>query len=299
LSSYVECPYTFASILPGEYFYGKETNSTAPTSTPASTPLPLLYYKKTMGDYALPKALLEANDKTTLMYLEALGSFGVALYSHGFAEFTAAEFLAERYSTEEYLYLGFVNQHAIAHSLALETILNNKTYPDCSYDFSSIHSVRDLFDLAAFYENLATGAYGAVIEYLSDPNYRLLVATIATVDAEHSAWLSSVLHRKPFTPQEHVYSPMETLEMLKPFVTCSFNFSMPLKLDTVPNWIYPGAYPAASPVKSFPKMEQTQYYQPGASMIGYPQNQMHPTPAPGHAPGSHVINVNMRDATPK
>lgn len=93
-----------------------------------------------------------------------------------------------------------IRDHEKTHVDALEatiTSLGGTPVESCEYDFG-FNSSEEFLSIAGILENVGTSAYTGAAYWISNKTLLTIAATIATVEARHSAYLNQVNGESPF-----------------------------------------------------------------------------------------------------
>lgn len=134
--------------------------------------------------------VLTKNDIGVLNYAYALEQMEAAFY----AELTTRGFYAS-ITADEKLRLSEIRDHEITHREFFKKLVGTKAIPALSFDFSSVNfSSRDsVLQTARILEDMAVSAYNGAGQLIEDPQYLLLAAKIASVEARHAACIRELL----------------------------------------------------------------------------------------------------------
>eukprot|EP01088_Endostelium_zonatum_P005266 TRINITY_DN167_c0_g1_i2.p1 TRINITY_DN167_c0_g1~~TRINITY_DN167_c0_g1_i2.p1 ORF type:complete len:503 (-),score=135.62 TRINITY_DN167_c0_g1_i2:22-1530(-) len=142
------------------------------------------------------------NDYLTLNYALTLEHLEAAFYREGLARFSAADFQAAGYDSSVRPYISLIGAHEDAHVTLLVNVLEQNGVPAvraCTYNFNaSLSSVRNFLSTAQLLEVTGTQAYDGAANTINNANYLQVAASIATVEARHSAYLNQLNNRTAF-----------------------------------------------------------------------------------------------------
>ena len=179
----------------------------------------------------------QANDIAILNYALTLENtdstfFSIFLNQFNASGFNQSAFVAAGYNASVYANLVAIANEELAHAAILTATiaaLGGTPHPKCVYNFSSVTSVQSYLTLGQFWEMTGTAAYDGGLNGLTDPNLQQVTATIATVEARHSAYLNSLLGIAPFPASafDLVYTPAQVTALISPYiVSCPYNLSV-------------------------------------------------------------------------
>lgn len=144
----------------------------------------------------------QSNDLIALNYALTLEHFEAAFYNYSLNRFTSADFTAAGLPASYYTASQTIGDHERAHVTALIATINgrqaNTAVPQCSYNFSSISNVTQYLATARLLETTGVQAYAGAVNTITDTALQQVAATIATVEARHSAYLNSITGLSPF-----------------------------------------------------------------------------------------------------
>lgn len=78
-------------------------------------------------------------------------------------------------------------QHEVSHAKLLSAALGNNSVAACQYKFPYT-DIASFISLAAGIENIGVWAYAGANQYITDPTYRSVTATILPVEARHQGF---------------------------------------------------------------------------------------------------------------
>lgn len=176
---------------------------------------------------------LAGGDVAALNYALTLEHLEATYYTQGLAAIAQGSFLTAGYSASQYAYLTTVSAHEQAHVEYLQTVLNSsgcRPVPVCSYNFSGyFDNVANFLTGALALETTGVHAYDGAINTIRDPVFRQAAATIASIEARHTAVLSRMLGVSPFPMSfDNATDPLGTLAIASGFITsCPYPFVLP------------------------------------------------------------------------
>lgn len=80
-----------------------------------------------------------------------------------------------------------IAQHEVSHAKLLSAALGNNSVAACQYKFPYT-DIASFISLAAGIENIGVSAYAGANQYITDPTYRSVAATILPVEARHQGF---------------------------------------------------------------------------------------------------------------
>lgn len=80
-----------------------------------------------------------------------------------------------------------IAQHEASHAKLLSAALGNNSVSACQYKFPYT-DIASFISLAAGIENIGVSAYAGANQYITDPTYRSVAATILPVEARHQGF---------------------------------------------------------------------------------------------------------------
>jgi len=128
---------------------------------------------------------LSDNDLVLLNYALTLEHLEATFYAKFQKQYSSSDFTKAGYDRNVYQYLNLIRDHEEAHVTALTSTiksLGGKPVPACTYDFSSVKSIKTYLSLAAAFEGVGQSAYDGAINSTTDLGLRQVAATIATVE---------------------------------------------------------------------------------------------------------------------
>jgi len=173
------------------------------------------------------------NDISTLNYALTLENLEATFYTEGLARFSQQDFVDAGYSAGTRNYITLIQDHEITHVNTLKSVINSYgalAVRPCIYNFNqSLSSVSNFIATARLLEATGTMAYDGAANTLNDATLLQVAATIATVEARHTAYLNELNNQTPF-PQdfETALSPEQVIEAASGFfVQCFDYFTLP------------------------------------------------------------------------
>lgn len=128
-------------------------------------------------------------DLQVLQYALTLENLEAEFYRQALAKFDAGAFSAAGFPDWVRGRISQIAQHEASHAKLLSAALGNNTVPACTYAFPLL-DVKTYLTVASFVENLGVSAYAGANQYITDPLYRTVAATILSVEARHQGFLS-------------------------------------------------------------------------------------------------------------
>ncbi|PRP72770.1 hypothetical protein PROFUN_07670 [Planoprotostelium fungivorum] len=143
------------------------------------------------------------NDNYVLNFALTLENFEAAMYARAVSSFNSSSFTAAGLNSTTYSYIQTLASQEAAHASAINYTLTSRGYPSvqpCVYNFPQgiYNNVRSFLSFAARVEQIGVSAYVGAVPYISDPAILEYAATIATVEARHSAYLYALDGQSPF-----------------------------------------------------------------------------------------------------
>jgi rubrerythrin len=141
------------------------------------------------------------NDNRVLNYALTLEKLEYAIYTAGLSSFTREQFLNAGINDTQYSYLQLFVQQEGVHIGLITNILSSRGWPavgNCSYNLPNFTSVSDFLTIMGDTENQGVKAYLGSAPYVTSPELLTYAATIATVEARHSAFVYNLTGRSPF-----------------------------------------------------------------------------------------------------
>ena len=139
-------------------------------------------------------------DVSLLNYALTIENLESAFYTEGLATFSSTDFanstFAQNIGTvirgDVYAYLCLIRDQEAQHTRMLRSLIaNRRSSPvnPCIYNFT-FKTADDFVTLAVLLENIGIAAYNGALYQIQDLSLRRQMATIATVEARHSAYLN-------------------------------------------------------------------------------------------------------------
>lgn len=157
------------------------------------------------------------NNINILNFALRLENLEAAFYNQGVNAFAAKDFQnsvtlqgigGTKIGANLFGYLQDIAQHEQDHARRLNQLVvsmgGTPQAPDC-YNFG-FKTADDFLRIAQILENLGVQAYDGAIASVTDTNLQTLLATIATVEARHAAYLNLLTYNLPFP------SPFDTTQ---------------------------------------------------------------------------------------
>jgi len=173
------------------------------------------------------------NDIATLNYALTLEHLEATFYTQGLDKFDQQDFVDAGYSADTRNYINLIKAHEVTHVNVLTSVINSYgalAVRPCVYNFNqSLSSVTNFIATARVLEATGTSAYDGAANTLNDATLLEVAATIATVEARHTAYLNLLNQQNPF-PQDFdtALTPEEVLVAAGGFfVTCPDYFILP------------------------------------------------------------------------
>jgi len=175
----------------------------------------------------------KSNDINTLNYALTLEHLEAAFYTQGLERFSDADFAAANYSSMVRSYINLIRTHEVSHVNLLTTVLNSQgalAVRACTYNFTAaLSSLSNFIATARVLEATGTAAYDGAANTINDATYLQVAATIATVEARHTAFLSELNNASPFPDNfEPTLTPEQVIAAAAGFfVSCPDNTDFP------------------------------------------------------------------------
>jgi hypothetical protein len=172
------------------------------------------------------------NDVLALNFLLTLERLESALYQWGASQYDLQAYLSAGYNSTIYDRFALIAAHEQAHVETLifvvDGLVAGSALGPCSYNFSSITSLPVFVSTAMGFEGLGVSAYDGVLNRVFDKDIQQLLATIATVEARHAAFLNLLDNTSPFPAiTDTPLAPTQVLALGSPyFITCPFSFDL-------------------------------------------------------------------------
>jgi hypothetical protein len=164
-------------------------------------------------DAAILNFLLKIEDVQAELYREGLSDFTTAARIRQFDAFGGAPTLAE---------LGTFHGQELAHAesvRALITRLGVPPLPPCVVSFPRFANATEFMQLAFAIENVGVSAYLGVVPLLRLPQVQTAVASIASVQSRHAAYIGVLNGQSPApSPADTPRSREEVLALLDPYI---------------------------------------------------------------------------------
>lgn len=142
------------------------------------------------------------NDVAALNYALTLEHLEAAFYTEGLALYNDSDFINAGLSSEVRSYINLIRAHEVAHVNLLTSVINSYGYAavrPCVYNFNgSLSSIRLFLSTARLLEATGTAAYDGAANTINDANLLQAAATIATIEARHTAYLNELTNQNPF-----------------------------------------------------------------------------------------------------
>lgn len=155
-----------------------------------------------------------------------------AFYAKGQSQFNQAQFTSAGYANGAYDYFSLVAAHEAAHVKTLSdtiTQLGGTPVPACNYSFdaSGFSTVADYVNTALTLESTGVSAYDGALNAFTSETLMQVAATIATIEARHTSYLSTLTGTSPFPDSlDTAKTPSEIVEAAKSFfVSCPYNLT--------------------------------------------------------------------------
>jgi len=155
-----------------------------------------------MGAMAMPTAYpiyrraMDGNsgvdDTTVLQYALTLEHLENKFYKDALAQFSEDDFAAAGYPSWVRGRYTQIAGHENDHVTLLAGALGDAATQPCEYSFPYT-DVKSFISLATLIENVGVSAYAGAAQFISDPAYVTIAATILTTEARHQAWQSSAV----------------------------------------------------------------------------------------------------------
>jgi len=147
-----------------------------------------------IGAWAAPTIAARAapTDADVLNYALTLEHLEANFYAQALAKFDDKAFAAAGYPNWVRGRISQIAQHEASHVKLLTTALTAaKVAPaqKCEYAFP-LGDVKSFVGFATYLENIGVSAYAGANQYISDPLYSTVAATILSVEARHQGFLS-------------------------------------------------------------------------------------------------------------
>ena len=147
-------------------------------------------------------------DLTLLNFALTLENLEAAFYTQGLAQFSSTDFgnstLLQNFGNviggDVYAYLSIIRDHEAQHVRTLQSLitsLGGTPAKPCSYNFG-YKTADDFLMVAATLENAGVSAYDGAMSQITTASLKTAAATIATVEARHSAYLNMLTNTLPF-----------------------------------------------------------------------------------------------------
>jgi rubrerythrin len=137
------------------------------------------------------------NDLTALNYALFLENLEAAFYAYAQKNIPSSAFTSAfgsngaSYSNN----LGLIAAHESAHAQFLTAVITARggsPYPACTYNFGAVTTPAQYLATAVTLESTGVMAYDGAVNAITDTNLQQAAATIATVEARHTAYLNLV-----------------------------------------------------------------------------------------------------------
>ncbi|KAE8540847.1 hypothetical protein D1P53_003211 [Cryptococcus gattii VGV] len=129
----------------------------------------------------------EPTDLQVLQYALTLENLEAAFYSQALQNFSAGDFKNGGYPDWVRGRISQIAQHEVSHAKLLSAALGNNSVAACQYKFPYT-DIASFISLAAGIENIGVSAYAGANQYITDPTYRSVAATILPVEARHQGF---------------------------------------------------------------------------------------------------------------
>ncbi len=169
-------------------------------------------------------------DLQILNYALGLEHLEAAFYNQGLTRFTANDFNSAGFvplvgtliATKALDNLKAIQEHENTHVETLRTVirsLGGTPVAACQYNFG-VTNFSGFLSTAAVLESVGVMAYTGALGMIQNPDLRTAGATIATVEARHSAYLNLLLQDLPFpSATDSTKTMTEILTAAGPFIT--------------------------------------------------------------------------------
>ena len=139
------------------------------------------------------------SDLEVLQYASTLENLEAALYEQALAKFTANDFANAGFADWVRPRVSQIAEHESSHVQLLSGALGNNSVPPCQYVFP-LEDPATFIGFATAIENIGVSAYVGANQYISDPLYRTIAASILSVEARHQGFFNGpVLLRNDWT----------------------------------------------------------------------------------------------------
>jgi len=175
-----------------------------------------------------------SNDVKTLNYALTLEHLEATFYTEGLARFNESDFEDAGYDSSVRNYVNLIRAHEVSHVNALTSVINSlgaAAVRRCTYNFdSAFTSVQNFISTAALLETTGASTYDGAANTLNDATLLQVAATIATVEARHSAFLFELNQQTPFPASfETALTPQQVLQAAASFfVSCPDSVAVPV-----------------------------------------------------------------------
>eukprot|EP00026_Physarum_polycephalum_P007075 Phypoly_transcript_07128.p1 GENE.Phypoly_transcript_07128~~Phypoly_transcript_07128.p1 ORF type:complete len:527 (+),score=108.36 Phypoly_transcript_07128:67-1647(+) len=182
---------------------------------------------------------VNANDMLALNYALALETFEATFYNQhlGVTNYTQSDFMAAGFSADVYNYLLLIREQENAHVSYLEstiTSLGGTPIANCTFRFNLVTNASNFVTVAQLVESAGVSAYDGAVNTIFDPHLRQAAATLATVEARHSAFLNELLNQSSFpSSTDTAASPATTIAQISAFFISSCPTPIPVPQSLV------------------------------------------------------------------
>jgi rubrerythrin len=119
------------------------------------------------------------SDLEVLQYASTLENLEAALYEQALARFTAKDFASAGFADWVRSRVSQIAEHESSHN----------SVPPCQYTFP-FEDPATFVGFATAIENIGVSAYVGANQYISDPLYRTIAASILSVEARHQGFFN-------------------------------------------------------------------------------------------------------------
>lgn len=126
-------------------------------------------------------------DVQVLQYALTLEHLEATFYKQALDKFSDQDFANAGYPSWVRGRVSQIAQHEASHVKLLSAALGDSATPACNYAFPYTDPKSFIF-LAAGIENIGVSAYAGANQYISDPLYSTVAATILSVEARHQGF---------------------------------------------------------------------------------------------------------------
>jgi len=151
------------------------------------------------------------NDLNVLQYALVLENLEAAFYNYSSRTISLAQWTAAGLPAAAYTLIGTIGAQEATHVSALSSVIiarGGTPIPACPYNFSAVTGPIAYLNIASVLEQTGVQAYDGAAAFITDTALQQVAATIATVEARHSAYLYQLLNASasststgaPFSP---------------------------------------------------------------------------------------------------